>query len=62
MARFSNLAVAGPTATHRLLQHKPTYGHDSELPFLTLRTGAKTPTAPRLPTRSLVRANEQREK
>lgn len=28
MARFSNLSIAGPTATHRLLQHKPTYGHD----------------------------------
>jgi len=36
MARFSNLAVAGPTATPRLLQHEPTYEHDLELPLLTL--------------------------
>lgn len=46
MARFSNLAAAGPTATHRLLQHKPTHGHNPELPILTLRPGPR-PQRPR---------------
>jgi len=46
MARFSNLAAAGPTATHRLLQHKPTHGHNPELPTLTLRPGPR-PQRPR---------------
>lgn len=59
MARFSNLAVAGPTTTHRLLQHKPTYGHSFELLILAAATGAKTPTAPLLFTRPLARANDQ---
>jgi hypothetical protein len=59
MARFSNLSIAGPTATHRLLQHEPTYGHSFELLILTAATRAKTPTAPLLFTRPLARANDQ---
>lgn len=59
MARFSNLSVAGPTATHRLLQHKPTYGHGFELLILAAATGAKPPTAPLPFTRSLARANDR---
>jgi len=59
MARFSNLSVAGPTATHRLLQHKPTCGHSFELLILAAATGAKTPTAPLLFTRRLATTNDQ---
>jgi len=46
MARFSNLSIAGPTATHRLLQHKPTYGHGYELLILALRHRGQDPDDP----------------
>lgn len=50
MARFSNLMVAGPTATPRLLQHNRRTGTISSCRSSRFATGAKTPTAPlRLP-------------